>query len=540
MESKINSEKLPLIVLEDNEEFHGVISKLMAWQGYDTIAFVNPNEAKAYLNKIQRSILLIDYNLPEMTAKDFILSLNGKAGHHPFVVMTSHGDEKIAVEMMKLGATDYLVKDQKFLDLLPRIISNINEKIIAESKLKLSEQALKDSVEKYKMLFEHASDGIFIVNQQGFIIKANKAGCDLLGYSLDELSGINIQDIVVFDNDKQRQAYLKSLSIDQNIVAERNLRQKNGTVVSVEISSRLLPDDTVLSNVRDITRRKRAENMIRHMNKELELRVEERTSQLRKVLNELQAEISVRKQAEEKLILAKDEITKSYQREKIFNELKTRFITMISHEYRTPLTIISTSSYLIRKRFEQIESHKELSHMDKIQRAVESMTNLLEQVLTIDKLESDITKVEKSEIIVGQFIENVFSEIQAIDGFKHNFVFECIEKEKIIKSDRKLLHKILINILSNSAKYSPEGSDILIKMTIADDIINIKIADKGMGIPEKDLDLIFEPFHRGENIGAISGIGLGLTIVRQCIHALNGRINVSSKPNMGTAFFIEI
>ena len=534
------TEKLPLVIVEDNLDFLTIIRKILSRNGYEAVVFQSFKEAIAYLMNTEMAILLIDYNLPDMTAMEFIKKIQQYGLEFPFIVMTGHGGEKIAVDMMKLGASDYLIKDVHFLDLLPRVINSVNDQYITESKLIESEKALKDSVEKYSALFKYASDGLFIVDSKGYYTDVNDKGCELLGYTKDELLRLNISEVIVLNNPMELIDYFNNLTAYDDIIAERKLRTKDGTTINVEISSKLFPDGSLMSIVRDITERKKAEEMIKQMNRKLEERVEERTIQLRTALSELESEISVRKQTEEKINAAKDEITKSYEREKEFNELKTRFISMISHEYRTPLTIISTSSYLLKHILQNTVHEKEEKHLNKIQHAVDSMTSLLQQVLAIGSLESDTHDIVISDVPVRPMINEILLELENFNPNNNIINIDYANLPDTIRTDDTLFKKILMNLVNNSMNYSYPNTDISIAMHLKNTKCLLTIMDKGIGIPDDDLKRIFEPFHRGKNVDTIKGFGLGLTIVKQCVNALNGKIDINSTLGEGTVVNIEL
>lgn len=246
-------------------------------------------------------------------------------------------------------------------------------------------------------------------------------------------------------------------------------------------------------------------------------------------------------EAEAKLLKANHEIEVSLQKERELNELKTRFVSMISHEYRTPLTVILTSTSLLKRFFEISDKENFDKFIYKITSSVDTMTKLLEDVLIIGRSEAgrliaNIEEINPAEIIVD-----------SIDDINHIYFksqkFEFIDYSNgtaTLKSDTSLIKQIITNLLSNAAKYSPNNSTIKTSLSYDKFGVEIKIQDTGMGMSQDDVNRIFDLFHRGGNVGAISGTGLGMPIVKRCVEALKGKIEINSKLGEGTEFIVKL
>ena len=280
-----------------------------------------------------------------------------------------------------------------------------------------------------------------------------------------------------------------------------------------------------------------AEEKLIQLNFELEDRVKERTKQLQNTLNDLSAEISVRKVIEKELINAKLELTKALEKEKELNELKSRFIDMISHEYRTPLTVILSSMYLIESYSESGDINKVKKHTEKVKKSVDIMTNLIEHVLTIGRGNAEKINVEKRWFEIDRLLKDVIDEVMIVDKEMHPI--NLIIKSDItqIFSDSRLVRQILTNIILNAVKYSEINKTVEIELYNDLDNIEIIITDQGPGIEQEEIEHIFDAFFRGKNqIGLTSGTGLGLTIAKRFTDLLEGKIIVDSKINEGTKF----
>ncbi|MFP4529288.1 MAG: sensor histidine kinase, partial [Candidatus Kapaibacterium sp.] len=254
----------------------------------------------------------------------------------------------------------------------------------------------------------------------------------------------------------------------------------------------------------------------------------------------LKVEIGVRKRMAEELMHMKNLKAEALDKERELGELKTRLISMISHEYRTPLTIIMTSTNLI-ERFIQMEQFGEaFVYLGKIRSTVNLMTQLLEDVLTIGKSDAGKLRVTPVEIELDKLCAELFEELLTIDSKNHVLELESKQTPVLIRTDEMLIKQILTNLISNAMKYSPPNSKIKISLELNSRSVLISVADSGIGIPKDDMNKLFETFHRGSNTGTISGTGLGLAIVKRCVHALRGEIDFESELYSGTSFTVRI
>jgi len=257
--------------------------------------------------------------------------------------------------------------------------------------------------------------------------------------------------------------------------------------------------------------------------------------------NALKNEIIQRETAENELLVTQNFLSDSLQKQKELTELKTRFVSMISHEYRTPLTAIANSSYLIEKYAEKSDYANINKYTIQINNSIERMTNLLEDVLKISRENNLNFQLEFENRNIKDFCNSICEETKLIKNFKHNIItnFEDLN----VKIEPKVLHYIINNVLTNAVKYSPADSDIkfdCFTMKDNDTFLYIGIKDSGIGISDEDLKNIFEPFYRGKNIGAIEGTGLGMSIIKDSINLLKGEIMINSKINESTEVKIKI
>ena len=290
----------------------------------------------------------------------------------------------------------------------------------------------------------------------------------------------------------------------------------------------------------EIIERQRAEaklqefaSILQKTNDELENLVAERTSTLRSTLEQLQIEVAQRKRSEAELV-------KALQKEQELSELKSRFVTVASHEFRTPLSTILVSSDLLKSFGHKIDEVQRIKKLDKIQTAVQQLTSLLDDILLIGKNTSGIVEFLPKEINIQSVFQEIVEEIGLTQGHLHSLNFDCKGEFFRVEMDEKLLRQMLMNLLSNAIKYSPQGESIHITLICENGQVVFIVKDRGIGIPLPDRERLFEIFHRGSNVGTISGTGLGMVIVKNAVEAHGGMITVESELDRGTTFTVCI
>ncbi|MGB5893426.1 MAG: ATP-binding protein [Ignavibacteriaceae bacterium] len=234
------------------------------------------------------------------------------------------------------------------------------------------------------------------------------------------------------------------------------------------------------------------------------------------------------------------QLADSLEKEKELSDLKSRFISTTSHEFRTPLTSILGTSDLLEMVGQDLEKEKYDVYIKRIQDAAVYMKDLINDVLTVSRVETGKQNFSPSRIDVISLAKEVIDEVEVLLLEKHDFQFNNTTAEKFVYLDENLIKSILLNLLSNAIKYSPDGDKITFNIEFVDSTILFMISDEGIGIPGEDQDKLFEPFHRGKNIGNISGTGLGLSIVDKLVELHSGKIYCESKLNSGTKFTIKI
>jgi PAS domain S-box-containing protein len=407
-----------------------------------------------------------------------------------------------------------------------------------QERIKMS---LSKEIEMLDALFQHATEGIIVSNKAGEIVMVNPIAEKLFQYTKDELIGKKIEVLIprryTKVHVKDRETYAKnphprSMGIGMDLFAMR----KDETEFPVEVSLSNFTTSTgefIMSFIIDVTERKkqeaeikRANEEITHLNVELENRVTERTEELASAIN--------------KLAESKQEVMRALEKEKELNELKSRFVTTASHEFRTPLATILSSVSLIGRYNLPEDEEKRIKHINRIKSAVNNLTEILNDFLSLSKLEEGIIRNNPESVSIRHFSEEIAEELKEMtkEGQIINYEHQGAEE---VNADRQLLKNILINLLSNAIKYSPGHKEIIFNTSVdPEGHLKITIEDFGMGIPEQDQPLLFERFFRAHNAGNIQGTGLGLNIVKKYVELMEGEITFESKLNEGTTFKVFI
>jgi PAS domain S-box-containing protein len=393
-----------------------------------------------------------------------------------------------------------------------------------------------DILNQFEAIFKYANEGIVITDDQSRILKINPSVLQTFGYEYEkEIIGQKIEILIPKRfHDKHgghREKYMESPHArSMGLQFDLYALKKGGDEFPVEVSLSPFKNSQgsfVICFIIDITTRKKAEENEKNYRKELEKEVEERTLIL--------------KEAIQKLEKTKNELDNSLKREQELNSMKTKFISIASHEFRTPLSTIMSSLSLMEKYNELNQLEKRNKHNDRIKKSIKNLTDILNDILSVNKIEEGKVIVNPESFDIQSFVNDLIQDLQGLlkQGQLINFSGSETHQTMVFQ-DPKLLRHILINLLTNAIKFSAEESPIEINLRLEPNDIYLEIKDYGLGIPKADHDKLFTRFFRSSNVENIQGTGLGLSIVLQYVNYLKGTIKFSSELGKGSIFNVSL
>lgn len=366
------------------------------------------------------------------------------------------------------------------------------------SRRKASERALADSEAKYRKVVENVNEGI-LVTAEGKILYANPRSLQLTG--LDEETAMTKPFIEFIHPD------------DRERVLGNHMRRMRGEQVENHYQFRVIHNNG-----------------------------EERWLEISAVIFDWQdapatlnflVDVTERRQIEQDMRLA-------LARERELSELKSRFVAVASHEFRTPLAAILSSIELLDDYGPRLPEDERKEIVGLIKNAVSRMNKMVEQVLLTSKLEAGKFSFEPKPRNINELLVQIAAEMDRAHPQASRIEMECEGVDQLRMVDTKLVSHILVNLLGNALKYSPPDSAVNCTARADGDRLHFSVADRGIGIPPADLPRLFESFHRGTNVGNIQGTGIGLHIVKECVELHRGSIEVQSEPGQGARFEVRL
>lgn len=371
-------------------------------------------------------------------------------------------------------------------------LAKVNESLQAEMRERRKiEEALRDSERLFSTIARNFPDGIIcVISQEYSIVFIDGKELDGLGWKRDQLKGRKIDAIELFSFNEEEKKKLQAVFNWESAHLEQSHNDDHYVINAVPLPDAKGFIKEILLVVQNITEIKNAE-------------IETRTS------------------------LAK---------EKELNEMKSKFVSIASHEFRTPLSTILTSVSLIDKYKEIEQIEKRNKHIERIKSSVKNLTDILNDFLSLEKLEAGKTEIFPIDFEITSLCEELKEEMQAMitNGQRIEYVHEGAS---LVYADKQLIRHILINLVNNAIKYSNAGG--LIKLsTKKNGGLTLEVQDFGIGIPKQDQVHLFERFFRAGNVTAIQGTGLGLNIVKRYVDMMNGTLKMESEENIGTTITI--
>lgn len=392
----------------------------------------------------------------------------------------------------------------------------------------------------FKMLSEAVSEGILVVNADQCIVGTNQRTNDMFGYGEGELKGKSLNILIPREYHEIHDGHIKAYYKDRDtrrMAHGRTLfgiRKDQGRFpVEVGLNPFTLYGNTyVMALVIDVTEKKEKEMEIFELNAQLERKIEARTNELERTVAILEKEIELREAAESK-------IKSALQKERELNDLKSGFLSLVSHEFKTPLSGILTSATLVGKYTEGDQQEKRQKHLQTIIGGVHHLNGILNDFLSLERLEKGKEVYRYTDFSLSKVVNEVVYNANMLlkDGQKIKYPDNI--DEVMIHQEQRIVSMVLTNLLHNAIKYSPEDTEIGMKVELHKGKIIFHVIDQGIGIPEKGQKHVFERYYRADNVLLVQGTGIGLNIVKVHLENIGGSIYFKSEEGKGSVFTVE-
>jgi PAS domain S-box-containing protein len=400
-----------------------------------------------------------------------------------------------------------------------------------------AEKALRESEARFRSLFERSADSMMLFDPEtGRFIEANEATARHLGApSREALCNVSPVEIAP---ERQSDGKLSSEKIEgivQQALSRGShrfewlARRYDGSDLPLEVVLTAIPfnERLLLFGVsRDISESKRAESEIRQLNASLEKRVAERTIEL--------------VQSNQQLKLAEEQLLRTVAKEKELGQLRSDLVSMVSHEFRTPLSIIQSSAEILEDYFERLVPAQRKDYLRSIHKNTQRMARLMEEVLLLGSLDEGKMEFKPARLELRTFLRRLVDEILSATDRRCPIDLMLAEMPVEIQADERWLQHIFTNLLTNAVKYSEAGCKVRFEVGSVGAELVCAVRDHGIGIPEADRAWLFNAFQRGQNVGDRPGTGLGLVIVKRCVDLHGGKIELESKFGEGTAVIVRL
>lgn len=485
--------------------------KLIADNVIDMVCLHDPEGNLLYVSPSAKSITGFDVNE--------VLGKNPYEFFHPDDLDVIRASHNASLEGTKINSVIYRHRRRDgsyvWLDTLTTPIVDDNGQVVNLITVSrdigervANQKKLAEERDLFKTLMETSPSGIMVVDTSGQIIFSNQRADEITGMTDDKKSTDRTYDSAEWKHTDydgnpwldEQQPFVRVIETRKPVWDVRHaIEWSNGRIVYLSINGMPILDengevDKVIFTIEDYTERK----------------------------------------------LQQDAIEEALEREKQLNRLKSNFISMVSHEFRTPLTVIMTSTEILRHKCSLFTPEQLETRLDKITRQIVHLSNLLGEVTFINKSDLMGMEVQHRGINLPDFLEQIVDEIQSAYP-SHNLIDVSLTvMHPNLMMDESLLQKIVVNLLTNAMKYSPLESTVKLTCKADSQQLSLIVKDEGIGIPPTDQVELFSEFHRGRNVGTISGTGLGLAIVKRAVVALGGDIHFESSENTGTTFYVTL
>jgi len=415
----------------------------------------------------------------------------------PIIYLTAYADDNTLQRAKLTQPFGYIVKPFTSNDLRVAIEIGLFKH--------QASQELQEQRDQLETLLQSMSDAVIATNAQGNITFMNPAAETLTGWQQDESSGRVVNEVFQIVSEVTE---VPAENPVEKVLQEEQLTQFNNFIALVLRSGDRVPIGGSASPLKRATGEMSGVVLV-----------------FRDMRDRRQAEL----------------LTQALEKEKELNQLKSQFISIVSHEFRNPLAVVRTAVELLEKGRDLPEPKKN-SYLQRIKASVRSMNDLMEDVLLMGQVEADRVVCNPTLLNLEQFCRNLVEEFSIVEGSSHTLIFNYQANCTDVWMDERILRYILSNLLSNAIKYSPAGTTVQLYLDVVptEKVAIFQIRDQGIGIPEADQPRLFDSFFRASNVKSIQGTGLGLAIVKRCVEANRGEIQVSSQVGSGTTVTVKL
>ncbi len=530
-------DKAKILIVEDESIVALNIKNRLEELGYAVVAMLNSGEAALQVVANNRpDLVLMDIKLKGTVDGIEAAALIRSRFQIPVVYLTAYSDEETVDRAKFTEPYGYILKPFEARDLCTTIEVSLHKHQM--------EQQLREREQWLATTLKSIGDAVITTDSQGSITFMNPVAEALTSWKQEEVLGSNLAQVFQTINEKTREVVenpaVVALREGVTVGLENHtlLITKEGNEIPIDDSAAPIKNDVgnILGAVlvfHDVTEQQQIKAILERTNEELEIRVAESTAQLRQANEQLRAEIAQRKHLESELLLA-------LEKERELNELKSRIVATVSHEYRTPLTTILSSTEMLQQYGSRWTEDRKQKHFQRIQASVKYLTKLVNDVLFVNQAEAESLEFNPVPLDVEQVASGLVEEFHLQAVGQHTINFECQGVSTNPLLDERLIESMLRNLLSNAIKYSPQGSQVLFELVFERDAVVFRVSDQGIGIPSADQTKLFNAFFRGSNVGTTAGVGLGLLIVKECVDLHGGEILVESEVGVGTKFTVTL
>lgn len=544
-----------LLITDDCQEDREVYREYLSSDPDQSYQFIEAGSAEVGLALCQNQhcdAILLDFHLPDMTGLEFLDELKQQSDTFlPVIMLTGQGDERVAVQAMKRGVQDYLIKQDLEPDVLQLTVRNVIQKshlqhqfsqqqgrhLTAEVALRLHrsldlEQILQTAVTEVQHLLECDRVVVYQVTPTHNTDLGREAVAPTLTKRCQTgLSGEGHEPIPQFlsfltenypSTLNSRQTAATHETGEATILVSQNRKKETYLLTPILIQSSTPDSQHPTPDVWGLL-------VVCQNSSKRQWQTDEVS-----FLKDLASQLAIAVQQSEQLTQA----IEALETEKQLNGVRSQLVTTVSHEYRSPLAAILAAASTLKLHSNKLPESQQQQFLQMIEVKARQMTQLVDDLLVIETFEAGKANFAPMPFELLQFISDLIEEQRQTISDRHELIFKITGNTKGFWGDQQLLRLILVNLLSNAIKYSTDGGEIEVHLTGNETHVVIEVKDEGIGIPAQEQSQLFQSFSRGSNVGRIPGTGLGLAIVKACVDLHGGKVAVESKEEKGTQFTI--